>query len=242
MNSVDKLSMLDPETFDRLVDGELSEDEERTLLARLDQIPDGWRRCALAFLEARCWERTAQCVVSRETNSAPIQSLAQLPSRTRFTRLGSPWMSLVALAAVFLVAFGVGTLLPRNGDSPSVDSLGQAPPAPSTPIAPSMLAHDTAQPAPQIEPANAEDLYLGNLKLVNDSGKEIAVPVYDWNQQVAEEIWRGSQPLSAEVVGQLKRHQVRSQRGYVPVRLQDGRQVVLPVQEVDIVPVGGMAY
>lgn len=242
MNAVNKYSMPDPEFWDRLVDGELSEDDERALLARLDQIPDGWRRCALAFLEARCWQRSAHSLLGHQTDAQSTPVLVQRPSRPHIARLGSPWMSLVALAAVFLVAFGVGTLLPRRSNAPSSDALVQSPAAPSNAVAPVSLAQETTQPAPQIEPANAEDLYLGDLKLVNDSGKEIAVPVYDWNQQVAEEIWRGSQPLPADVVGQLKRHQVRSQRGYVPVRLQDGRQVVLPVQEVDIVPVGGIAY
>ena len=45
----------DNEIFDRLVDGELTADERRALLASLDSRPDGWRRCALAFLEAQAW-------------------------------------------------------------------------------------------------------------------------------------------------------------------------------------------
>ena len=68
------------------------------------------------------------------------------------------------------------------------------------------------------------------------------MPVYDWNQQVAEELMYRSQPLSPDLVRQLKRHHVRSSRSYLPVQLEDGRQVVLPVQEVDIVPVGGTTY
>ena len=40
-------------TIDKLIDGELSRDEERGLLSSLEGQPDGWRRCALAFLEAR---------------------------------------------------------------------------------------------------------------------------------------------------------------------------------------------
>ena len=42
--------------FDRLVDGELSAAERRELLASLDGRPTGWRRCALAFLEAQTWQ------------------------------------------------------------------------------------------------------------------------------------------------------------------------------------------
>ena len=43
--------------IDRLVDGELSEHERRTLLESLDTTPDGWRRCALTFLEAQELQR-----------------------------------------------------------------------------------------------------------------------------------------------------------------------------------------
>ena len=41
---------------DLLVDGELSEADRRALLLQLEHEPDGWRRCALAFLEAQCWK------------------------------------------------------------------------------------------------------------------------------------------------------------------------------------------
>ncbi len=44
---------IDPELIDRLVDGELDPESRRALLLRLDAAPEGWRRCALAFLEAQ---------------------------------------------------------------------------------------------------------------------------------------------------------------------------------------------
>ena len=54
--SIRSASSDDNLTFDRLVDGELSADERRELLASLDQREEGWRRCALAFLEAHQWD------------------------------------------------------------------------------------------------------------------------------------------------------------------------------------------
>ena len=54
---------LDDSRFDRLVDGELSEEERRELLAGLDAEPGGWRRCALAFLESQCWKAGARRVL-----------------------------------------------------------------------------------------------------------------------------------------------------------------------------------
>ncbi len=49
-------SDISPILLDLLVDGELSESERRELLLRLDHIPDGWRQCAIAFLESQCWQ------------------------------------------------------------------------------------------------------------------------------------------------------------------------------------------
>src|SRR5260370_8705607 len=50
---------IDPILIDRLVDGELGEAERRELLLRLESNPDGWRRCALAFIEAQEFGRAA---------------------------------------------------------------------------------------------------------------------------------------------------------------------------------------
>ena len=43
--------------LDRLVDGELSENEYRRLLESFEETPGGWRRCALAFLEHQALQR-----------------------------------------------------------------------------------------------------------------------------------------------------------------------------------------
>lgn len=56
--------------FDRLVDGELSAEERRALLQSLDTRPDGWRRCALAFLESQSWGSDFRQLI-RKTPSAP---------------------------------------------------------------------------------------------------------------------------------------------------------------------------
>jgi hypothetical protein len=68
--------------FDRLVDGELSEADRRTLLLQLEHEPEGWRRCALAFLEAQCWKEGFGQIggpVSPGTISRAAISPAQIP-------------------------------------------------------------------------------------------------------------------------------------------------------------------
>ena len=109
--------------FDRLVDGELSEAKRRELLAGLDNEPGGWRRCALAFLEAQCWKQAVgqalqasggqtflsagdrqECLPHQSPTADGTQSVPATIKR-------SPWPSrtgtLLAMAASFLVALGL---------------------------------------------------------------------------------------------------------------------------------------
>ena len=50
-------STLGPYWLDRLVYGELSEAEQQRIVSTLDHVPDGWKRCALGFLESQIWRR-----------------------------------------------------------------------------------------------------------------------------------------------------------------------------------------
>jgi len=59
MSEADRNTFGDDQLLDLLVDDELTESQRRELLCRLDEMPDGWRRCASAFLEAQCWKKEA---------------------------------------------------------------------------------------------------------------------------------------------------------------------------------------
>jgi hypothetical protein len=85
--------------MDLLIDGELSPEARRELLAHMDDSPDGWRRLALAFLEAQSW-RESFAEAARETPlPKPIAAIRPKPLRL------APWM---ARAAVVLAAFALG--------------------------------------------------------------------------------------------------------------------------------------
>ncbi len=283
--------------LDRLVDGELTDAEERAVIAQLSQMPDGWRRCALALLEARCWQRVARHVqelmgperqrdggqegdwgrhgVRRPLGQNIPLVQAGWPSRFALRRTGFPtdrrsmhWPTTLALCALLLLALGVGALLPRPWSHPAVpvpataqhidqraapvqlvdDGASQSRPSAGSVAQGSAIQNTVIQDAViqdavmQDRPATAEDLLLGNLTLVDNSGHQFDVPVYDWNQQVADQLMSRSQPLSSEFVRRLKRHRVRSHQSYVPLQLRDGRRVIVPVQELEIVPMGGTAY
>ena len=45
------------EQLDLLVDGELEGQDRKDLLRKLDRSPNGWKHCALAFLEAQMFQQ-----------------------------------------------------------------------------------------------------------------------------------------------------------------------------------------
>jgi len=93
--------------IDRLVDGELSDTERRALLLRLESEPDGWRRCALAFLEAQCLRETFAAPAICEVRPVATPRDAR-PSYSRRWRHAA---SLSALAASIVAAFAAGWAL-----------------------------------------------------------------------------------------------------------------------------------
>lgn len=111
-------SRIDDELIDRLVDGELPAEERRQLLLALESQPDGWRRCALAFIEAQTWRSQMGVMLAGETAKRPAgaisatlreasSSTAASSANARRRNMGM-WL---ATAATLLVAFGLGRQL-----------------------------------------------------------------------------------------------------------------------------------
>lgn len=71
---------LTPGALDRLVDGELTPDEYRALLQTIEMHPDGWRRCALAFLEAQAWGQELTGLRNIQTAPSNAHATANAPT------------------------------------------------------------------------------------------------------------------------------------------------------------------
>lgn len=241
MNEHKNLNINDQRVLDLLADGELSQEQERDVLLELDRHPDRWRRCALTFLETRVW----QCEVPRIEALKPIAHPGPKKSDSADGTWYNRWTWALAMAAIFLLAVGIGRMFPLaqpagktlNGPTianapvtpPTVASVQQQPDRTSDMIPPPTLASSTNQP-------------VGDLTFVDDAGRSVEVPVFDWNRQNADRLLFQPEPLPQELVRNLKRHEVRRHQRYVPVQLEDGRHVLVPVQELDIVPVPDTAY
>jgi hypothetical protein len=216
--------------FDRLVDGELSAAERRELLASLDGRPTGWRRCALAFLEAQTWQDEFGALVREKpaARDAAIETTKHNSSRISTERLfaGRPITTWFALAASVMFAFTLGLAL-RNFSLP----------------------HPFAAPNPfnsqfagvMGNPADALTLWAPD-----EAGKrqQLRVPLVDASTMDRQMGLRFQSSVSPEVRSQLEKngYLVETTRRYAPLFLGDGRRLMVPVEDVHIVPLTGGVY
>ena len=232
----------DDHRFDLLVDGELKESARRELLSRLDDEPGGWRRCALAFLEAQSWRQEFGAIVA-----APSAELSPSRPASRL-RLGGPAGTLLAMAASFVAALFLGGLVqairsPGNpAGGPGRDTLvdqggmeasaGSAGPAEKQP------------PGSQGRPESAPPkVWL--VELPGAAGPEWegqTIPLLAEERDQLGEHWLESlpAPMSPELLEQLQKAglRVEQRRKLLPWGMKDGRRLVVPVDEVDLHYVG----
>ncbi|MEW4566697.1 hypothetical protein AB1L88_02405 [Tautonia sp. JC769] len=221
------------EDLDRLADGSLTAADRRALLARINAEPDGWRRCALAFLEAQAW-RDAMGTMT----ASPAQPLGHSNERSRGparSRLVPMTVAAGLIGASFLLGrltVGTETDVPRAiavlSDSTRPGNATERSDPPADEIAPS-----TESP-----PWGAEIQAIGYLSMPLDGAPEapvVELPVLagpgiddrwlrDQPSFVPEEFRKGWEELGYEV---------ESQRRLVSVQIdEEGRYLTIPVDEV----------
>jgi hypothetical protein len=97
---------VDDRLLDLLVDGELDDGRRAELFRALDADPQGWKRCALTFLEAQAWGDGLQTAARPAAAPRSVTS-RRLPVVRRFA----------SIAAAIVVAFLTG-LIARDAARP----------------------------------------------------------------------------------------------------------------------------
>lgn len=237
---------------DKLVDGELADADRRALLARLDATPGAWRACALAFVEdqvlgeqlgalgAEASPRLQPQAPQPQPQAPKPQAVAASRAADRSPRPTARWY---ALAASVLVAFGLGGFVSQTwrSETPSGDAIVAAAPGGDA---------LTAVPDPAPQPVVAENaLAKGDddgesvTFWVQDNGarRSFSAPLVD-----AEQLDRdlGLSFPSRVTPGMRRRlegrgYQVSSRRRYAPLYMEGGQPLVVPVEDVQIIPVRG---
>jgi len=260
----------DDRRFDLLADGELSDRERRELLSGLDDEPGGWRRCALAFLEAQCWRRELGAVreeaARRPAGAASTDSPGpSVPSDRRHAWWLRTSGTLLAMAASFLAAMALGWWIFGPGEAgdlapapplrvageelPSAGATAVPEPGPGPLAAPQLADQEPAVPRepgapPEDTPGQWRWFTLTPVGGLPEGAEPIRLPAFEPCE--FDEGWLRNLPggLPPEVLSALREagHRVRHHRDLVPFVLEDGRRLLVPVDEVDVHYVEGRKY
>ncbi len=208
--------------LDRLVDGELSAEEYRALLARFETSPEGWRSCGLAFLESQALGQEfgrVVCEGEAARQAAPAQPARRLSSRALEF---AGWSA--ALAASLFLAFWLGGAL-GPGDPPARVA------------DPPVLARETPAAPRDVTLVVGGEPGSGNLS-------SFRVPLVETTPEEAD--W-----LSGEVTGmpeevqrylESQGHRVHRTFRLMTVDVGGGRQAIVPMEQFEIVPAESRDY
>ncbi|MBN2475984.1 MAG: hypothetical protein JXB62_15335 [Pirellulales bacterium] len=233
---------LDDRRFDLLVDGELGEADRRELLAGLDDEPSGWRRCALAFLEAQAWKHEFGSILQE---SPKRQTAEPLVRRWRFGGRGT---TLAAMAASFLVALLLGLQWEKFRQSPGPAGLlptevAGGPTAAGPAVTEQPLGPGDASPLgqPADEPSSPwQVVTLGAPGGALGDSEAFRLPARQRDRIDSQWLEALPAPVPPEVLQQFieNGHRIERRRELVPYRMQDGSQLVVPVDKYEVQYVG----
>jgi hypothetical protein len=199
--------------LDRLVDGELSDAQQRELLARLDRADSGWRRLALTFVESQSLGKDLRELLGAER---PVPA-ALSPSVARPARAWTPANIMLAACCAGLLA-GVGLTWRQF---------------PGEPGARGPVASETTEPQ-QVAVTDRPQTVRVNTASFGGSGVEVPLV----NASEVNPDWlnsRGTVPRHVREALLESGQEFEVDRRLIPFQLEDGRWGVLPVDEVRFV-------
>ena len=245
--------------IDRLVDGELSGEQQRSLLKRLEDSPTGWENLALAYVEAAAWKshfsRQPAIAGSATAGSTPVATESPIAkaaspefaaTHKSNSRGQSSATSAFAAVAVLLV-FGLDIWLGRtrielpgqpNGiadrtDAPSSETPHSRPQEEQI----TALYDDEDRDALPV-PMTVQVVYSDGQ---SDVWRVVDIPIADSvpgdGSKQLDEFWnRRESAIPTELRAELENagHRITESRNFWPAQLPDGRSVVIPVSQVHV--------
>lgn len=233
--------MIDPIRIQALVDGECSAAERRRLLSQIENQPERWRELALALLEEQAFRSeigSMRAVVSEgQQDGAQKVSLVSLKDGNELgvLRAKKRWYAEPVLAACLMLSIGVaiGRFVMR-GDVGLLSSGSN-----SNPL---LVDNQTTNTPSGIGGGLTQEEYERTLPVADlrASNNGYEIPVYDVNHVDPALVYakRASEIEKAKVQLRRQGYDLDLQHNYLTGQLQDGRKVIVPIQEVGLRPYG----
>lgn len=218
--------------IERLIDGELSIEQEQTLLEFLEEHPSGWKQLAVAFLEDRTLRSSLASDVSQNASAPAGPEFADESSQCVISRQSGKSKALqISVACVgLLAAFLSGRYSATDGRDAKTDRIV----ADSNPE-----ARENIPVASNELPTPVEFISL-DVGVEGEDIQTVDVPLVPWEQVTgfteSENLNRSLSLIPAEIRELLARRgqTVRESIDYYQFELADGRVGVIPVSSFEI--------
>ena len=211
---------LDIQILDRLVDGELTDDERRSLLLACEENPHLWRQVALAFVESQAFSEDLMFAAT----PAAIPNQPTVKGHRFFSARKQNFLGMAAAVLLAIsLGFGVGSLSNLwRGDPMQIDTVASGEKeSPKIPNQPDATSHP-------------DSLYMLVRDQVYGGLKPLEIPI---DQSIEGDFPSGypESSVPAEWIQQLEQagHDVRQTTRYHTLQL-NGRTVVVPIDGVRV--------
>ena len=249
MGSAERPETLEgPESrLDRLVDGELGETDRRDLLLQLEREPEGWRKCALAFLEAQCW-RQELGQMARSPEAASVEFAPAAPPKVAARPAGAAasgiaWRqrlaTLLSMGACFLIALVLGMSV-RGWSGGSTHDPANSVVTTTTETVPLKAVTDAEQSGVAAWPGAGSELVTLDAVSPDGNCQTVSIPAVR-RDTVDENMWLqvpDAIPPEVQRILEQTGHRVQQRRQIVPVPIDSGHRLMVPVNQVEIHYVG----
>ena len=219
--------------LDRLVEGELNQTQRRELISRIENGPDGWRQCALSFLQAQSWRKSFRSFVAIASDDSAAVSHQPTMARLSVYHLAA------VLVATIVISLGIGVGIAKNWMANDRSVVNHKP--------------DTAA-ITNNEPENLSTVQTGESQVLQSENVAVGDVVrflgyvnYGIDDENARDVpiisgpgfddhWLASRPapLSEYELSQLEARgwQVHQQRRLMKIQYTDGRLLTVPIDSV----------
>jgi hypothetical protein len=223
-----------PSLLDSLVCDELDETARGRVVTWLEEDPVRWRQCGLAFLEAQAWSQALADWPRTSAGRGPTPAVEQLsvPEESRRRR---PALRRILAGLALCIAFGLGlamrdVVVPRR---PTVEQpvARQVPRAVHDQVSNGGTPGAISGPEPVLA---AFDVQSGSR---SGPTAPIRIPVVPAGSGLSQDA-----PHATEIPDYLRKqwerrgYKVSFERRYLFARLPDGRQIVVPVEQLNVNP------
>ena len=249
--------MIDQEQIQSIVDGECSHESRALLLQAMESHPLTWRTLTLALLEEQQWSKQIS-VISKKNASVqigPISPIAfqeiEVPVNTSVraqhllsvasvefgsrtggvNRMAAPWLSALAASLLLGVGFYGGSMLPT---SPKSEVGNTSTVVSSFNDQSEQLQLDERTPLGNPMGTDMKMLVLGPNRETSE------IPIYDFNALDHDLVIAKEMYEVARINQRLRREgfELDVRPEYYAGKLNDGRQLIVPVKHVGLKPYG----